>query len=205
MMIRWCVNHSVILENWFQRRYIPRKWKFFCFHLPVFHNNPILSSWGIFSELQKHQFTPLYQNSNKNEDELSFYSHLALDSWSLKWLNLWWPHFFIKLTSIQVISQRSILKFDQKRSKQNHSCLIRFQMTVIVSLEMVVKCKIFVKWLEGINTTQNFKLKNCLTCKILHCWVKWNRLDKTCNIIADYQFWWIHICFTFEIQSNANL
>lgn len=149
---------------------IPRKWKFFCFHLSQFTIVRLcLPLEDIFRGINLPHFT---QIAPKNKVELSFLSHLASDSWSLKRLNLWWPHFFIKLTSIQVISQRSILKFDQKRSKQNHSCLIRFQMTVIVSLEMVVKWKIFVKWLEGINTTQNFKLKNCLTCKILHCWVK---------------------------------
>ena len=30
----------------------------------------------------------------------------------------WWPHFFIKLALIQVITQRTFLNFDQKRSKQ---------------------------------------------------------------------------------------
>ena len=58
--------------------------------------------------------------SKKIPVQLSFHSRpkIILRFMVLQMMESWWPHFFIKLALIQVITERTFLNFDQKRSKQ---------------------------------------------------------------------------------------
>ena len=75
MMIRWCVNHSVILETDSRGDIFQGNENSFVF---IFHNSPTLSSLSrYFQRFQSINLPHFTQISPKNEVELSFYSHLG--------------------------------------------------------------------------------------------------------------------------------
>ena len=98
--------------------------------------------WYKFSTVI-HRHYPLLSPTRSNYHSIRSFS-LSQDSWSLKWLNLWWPHFFLELALIQSYHIRSGLKIWSKKIK---TAFFGHPLPDD-SNSHFRKSKIFVKWLS---------------------------------------------------------